>query len=93
MGSAKVGPAPSISSLEVCKALKTMANHKAGGTSGVVAEMFKASGDAGKADLLCTLFNQIIQERTIPLDWEKSIINLYKGGCFRSRELSWFKTS
>ena len=79
MGSPKIGPVPAISSLEVKKALKTMANHKASGKSGVVAEMIKASGDAG-IDLLCNLFNKIIQEKAIPSDWEKSIIiNLYKG--------------
>ena len=75
----KAGPVPLITSQEIIKALNTMSNHKAGSISGIVTEMFKASGNAG-IELLSTLFNQILKEKVIPSDWEKSIIvNLYKG--------------
>ena len=56
-----------------------MSDGKAAGCSGVVAEMIKASGEAG-ISLITQLFNTIIAEKKIPSDWDMSIImNCYKG--------------
>ena len=56
-----------------------MSNGKAAGPSGIVAEMFKASGVTGAA-LMTELANALIRGNTIPSDREdRFIINLYKG--------------
>ena len=52
---------------------------KAAGSSGLVAEMLKASGATG-ISYITLLFNLIIREHKIPSDWDKSVIlNLFKG--------------
>ena len=68
-----------IQQKEISKALAKMKVGKAAGSSGVVTEMLKASGEDG---LTCleNLFNGIIRERKIPTDWDKSVIlNCFKG--------------
>ena len=57
-----------------------MNDGKAAGCSGVVAEMIKASREAG-ISLITQLFNTIIAEKKkIPSDWDMIIImNCYKG--------------
>ena len=71
--------APHIPEHVICKALAKMKVGKAAGSSGVVAEMLKASGAAG-ISYITHLFNLIIRERKIPSDWDKSVIlNLFKG--------------
>ena len=73
------GPAPWIDKEVVRTGLKKMKDGKAAGVSGIVAEMLKASGEAGLQ--LCTeLFNNIGKEYKVPNDWEMSIvINCFKG--------------
>ena len=52
---------------------------KAAGVSGIVAEMLKASGEAG-LELFIELFNNIVKEEKVTSDWEMSvIINCFKG--------------
>ena len=52
-----------------------MKEGKAAGVLGIVAEMLKASGEAG-----LELFNNIVKEEKVPSDWEMSvIINCFKG--------------
>ena len=52
---------------------------KAAGVLGIVAEMLKASGEAG-LELFVDLFNNIVKEEKVPSDWEMSvIINCFKG--------------
>ena len=56
-----------------------MKEGKAAGVSGIVAEMLKASGEAG-LELFIELFNNIVKEEKVPSDWEISvIINCFKG--------------
>ena len=79
MGSPKEGPAPWIDKQDVRIALKKMKNGKAAGVSGIVAEMLKASDEAG-LELFTELFNNIVKEEKVPSDWEMSIIiNCFKG--------------
>ena len=60
-------------------AINKMKDGKAGGSSGVVAEMLKASGDVG-LDLVTELINCIVREGCIPKDWQTSVIvNCFKG--------------
>ena len=76
---------PHIPEHVICKALAKMKVGKAAGSSGVVAEMLKASGAAG-ISYITHLFNLIIRERKIPSDWHKSVIlNLFKGKGDRAR--------
>ena len=63
----------------VKQAIMKMKCGKAAGPSGVVAEMLKASGEAG-VDLVNDLANSIVYECAIPGDWEIStIVNCFKG--------------
>ena len=79
MGNPKVGPAPWIDKEDVRTALKKMKEGNAAGVSGIVAEMLKASGEAG-LELFTELFNNIVKEDKVPNDWEMSIIiNCFKG--------------
>ena len=56
-----------------------MKDGKAAGVSGIVAEMLKASGEAG-LELFIELFNHIVKEEKVPSDREMSvIINCFKG--------------
>ena len=50
-----------------------MKDGKAAGVSGIVAEMLKASGEAG-LELFIELFNNIVKEEKVPSDWEMSVI-------------------
>ncbi|XP_014670792.1 PREDICTED: uncharacterized protein LOC106811605 [Priapulus caudatus] len=73
------GPALQISTEMVKKAIDKMQPGKAAGPSGIVAEMFKAAGDAGVA-LIRDLAVSIIRDGRVPMDWEESlIVNLHKG--------------
>ena len=63
----------------VTETIVKMKMGKAAGPSGIVAEMFKASGAAG-ALLVANLANAMIGNGDVPADWEDSfIINIYKG--------------
>ena len=63
----------------VTEAIAKMKPNKAAGPSGIVAEMLKASGEAG-VRLVVELANAIIRNGDVPSDWEDSyIINTYKG--------------
>ena len=53
--------------------MKKMKSGKAGGPSGVVADMLKAGGDT-VVDCFTDLCNGIVKEGRIPNDWTKSII-------------------
>ena len=55
-----------------------MEKGKASGISGVVMEMFLASGDAG-LERMTSLFNCILKEKRIPSEWDTSVIvNCFK---------------
>ena len=72
------GPAEIITHSEVKAAINRSKSGKAAGPSGVMAEMLKASGDAG-VNWVTDLCNLIVQEGTIPNDWKKSwMVNVYK---------------
>ena len=61
------------------EAIRKMKNGKAAGTSGIVAEMVKASGDTG-IEPITSLANQIMKDGVIPQDWQSSVIvNCFKG--------------
>ena len=73
------GPAIIITVDMVRSAIARMKLGKAAGPSGIVAEMLKASGEAG-ARLIADLANAMIKNGDAPTDWESSfIINIYKG--------------
>jgi hypothetical protein len=73
------GPQQMISHEEVKKAIKKMKSGKAGGPSGVVADMLKAGGET-IVECFTDLCNSIIKEGSIPEDWKSSTITtLYKG--------------
>ena len=75
----KEGPAPWLEKDAIYTALNKMKDGKAAGVSGIVAEMLKASGEAG-LELFTKLFNIIVKEEKVPSDWEMSvIINCFKG--------------
>ena len=61
----------------VAKAITKMKNGKAAGSSGIVAEMLKASSDTG-VWLVADFPNDMIRNGTISSDWENSI-NPIKG--------------
>ena len=72
-------PAIMITVDMVRSAIARMKLGKAAGPSGIVAEMLKASGEAG-ARLIADLANAMIKNGDAPTDWESSfIINIYKG--------------
>lgn len=63
----------------VAAAINHMKVGKAPGPSGIVIEMIHAAGDK-MIRSLTSLINKIIEQRTIPSDWELSyIINCFKG--------------
>ena len=52
---------------------------KAGGPSGVVADMLKAAGDEGTR-WMTELCNAVVRDGKIPKDWNRSwLVNVYKG--------------
>ena len=74
-----VGPPIHIDVEMVVKAITKMKTGEAAGSSGIVVEMLKASGDTG-ARLVADLANDMVRNGVIPSDWEDSfIINIYKG--------------
>ena len=78
MENPKEGPAPWLEKDAIYTALNKMKDGKAAGVSGIVAEMLKASGEAG-LELFIELFNNIVKEEKVPSDWEMSvIINCFK---------------
>ena len=73
------GPGEKISEEEVEAAIGKMKLGKAGGPSGVVADMLKAAGDEGTR-WMTELCNAVIKEGKIPTDWSRSwLVNVYKG--------------
>ena len=73
------GPAELITCSEVKSAIARAKSGKAAGSSGVVAEMLKASGDVG-VRWVTELCNSIVREGKIPNDWRKSLmVKVYKG--------------
>ena len=79
MGVSKEGPAPWIDKEIVRAALQKLKDSEAAGASGIVAEILKASREAG-LDLFTELFNNIVREEKVPSDWDMSIIiNCFKG--------------
>jgi len=72
-------PSEDITFMEVKSAIARTKSNKAAGPSGVVAEMLKASGDAGIL-WVTDLCNKIVQEGKVPSDWRKSwMVKVYKG--------------
>jgi hypothetical protein len=73
------GPSEKITCEEVRTAMAKMKSNKAAGPTGVVADMLKASGEAGLL-WLTDICNAVVKEGRIPDDWSKSwMINVYKG--------------
>ena len=62
MENPKEGPAPLLEKDAIYTALNKMKDGKAAGVSGIVAEMLKASGEAG-LELFIELFNNIVKGR------------------------------
>ena len=74
-----VGPPILVTIEMVAKATMKMKNGKAADTSGIVAEILRASGNTS-VRLVVELANNMIKNGTIPSDWENSFtINIYKG--------------
>ena len=67
------GPPPEIKNEWVKKAIDEMRNGKEAGSTGIVAEMLKASGDIGM-NLITKLVNAIIRGTPFPDDWLKSVM-------------------
>ena len=64
---------------EVGAAIGKMKLGKAGGPSGVVADMLKAAGDEGTR-WMTELCNAVVRDDKIPKDWSRSwLVNVYKG--------------
>ena len=79
MENPKEGSAPWLEKDAIYTALNKMKDGNAAGVSGIVAEMLKASGEAG-LELFIELFNNIVKEEKVLSDWEMSvIINCFKG--------------
>lgn len=76
----KLGPQPQIEMESVRRALNKMKKGKASGISGVVSEMWLASGDLG-IERMTQLFNQIVVDNQIPEDWNTSVIV----NCFKNK--------
>ena len=56
-----------------------MKNGEGASSTGIVAEMLKASGDIG-VNLITQLINVIMREISVPDDWLKSVMmDIYKG--------------
>ena len=73
------GPPIPITTDVVKKAISQMKAGKAPGTSGIVVEMIRATGDMG-ASMIRDLAVAIIRDGKVPSDWEQSfIVCLYKG--------------
>jgi hypothetical protein len=73
------GPIDEISCQEVRVAVRKMKSGKAAGPSGVVAEMIKAGGEV-VIQWMTDLFNAIVMEGKVPMDWSKSwLVSIYKG--------------
>ena len=73
MENPKEGPAPWLEKDAIYTALNKMKDGKAAGVLGIVAEMLKASREAG-LELFIELFNNIVKEQKVPSDWETSVI-------------------
>ena len=67
-----IGPAPSITTLEVEAAVKKMKNGKSTGPDDIPAEVWKILGEKG-TEILTRLFNQIVDEGAAPPCWTASI--------------------
>ena len=73
------GPGEKISEEEVGAAISKMKLGKAGGPSGVVADMLKAAGNEG-TKWMTELCNAVVKDSKIPEDWSRSwLVNVYKG--------------
>ena len=69
VGVPKEGPAPWINKEVVRVALQKLKDGKAACASGILAEMLKASGEAG-LDLFTELFSSIVRLEKVPSDWD-----------------------
>ena len=73
------GPGEKISEEEVGAAIGKMKLGKAGGPSGVVADMLKAAGDEGTR-WMTELCNTEVRDGKIPKDWSRSwLVNVLQG--------------
>ena len=73
------GPPPEIKNEWVKKAIDEMKDGKAVSSTGIVAEIMKASRDIG-VNSITKLINTIMRETSIPDDWLRSVmVNIYKG--------------
>ena len=69
-----VGGVTSLINKDIVRdSISKMKNGKATGSSVVVSEMVKETGEAG-TDLIANLVNQIIVEGVIPAEWERHTI-------------------
>jgi len=72
-------PSELISASKVGEAIAKSKSGKAAGPSGIVVEMLKASGEAGKL-WVTDVCNKVVMEGCIPEDWRRSwMVNVYKG--------------
>ena len=69
MENPKKGPAPWLEKDAIYTALNKMEDGKAAGVPGIVAEMLKASREAG-LELFIELFNNIFKEEKVPSDFK-----------------------
>ena len=67
------GPEKLITEAEVWNAIGQLKNGKAGGPTGLVGEIFKASGSVG-VKAMAVLCNKVLFEGTMPRDWELSTL-------------------
>ena len=70
------GPGEKISEEEIGNAIGKM--KKAGGPSGVVADMLKAAGNEGTR-WMTEPCNAVVRDGKIPKDWRSWLVNVYKG--------------
>ena len=93
--SLNLGLPPFVTLSQVSDTIKKMKCRKTAKSSGIVAEILKASGSVG-LEVLAHLMQSVIAEGVLPADWRDSIIvNLYKGkgdaldrGNYRSLKLT-----
>ena len=62
-----------ISEMEVNGALRAMRNRKVAGICGIPPELLKYGG-AGMISERTNLFNMIMEEKRVPVEWKKAII-------------------
>lgn len=69
-----------IEEREVERVIKVLKNGKAAGTDGIIGELLKYGGKAA-VTTLHKIYNKVLEEGEVPLDWKKSRVTLiHKGG-------------